>query len=314
MRRMSLSLGDVEAFLTVAETGSFSRSAAKLGLSQPAVTARVRHLEESLGVPLFHRTTRKVTLTALGSRLLSRLDHTMEELRSVLVDLDDEANLRRGRVAVGASATISPDFLGSVISAFGARQPLVQVTLFDDGHALERLLRRDIDVAIIPANPGDDQLSFSPILRDPFLLAVPLSHPLAGRPSAEFLDLAKETFVAPPPESLAWQRLRQAMPSDGADRLSPAHTRNPFAVAAMVRAGLGVGFLPEMLTEVLNLDGIRLLHLDEEGLDREIGTAILRGRAQSPAAVAFIDVVKQSAAERTSARGPSSAGWPVRSH
>jgi len=302
MRRMSLSLGDIEAFLSVAETGSFSRSASHLGLSQPAVTARIRHLEQSLGVPLFHRTTRKVTLTDMGARLRSRVDHTMDELRSVLIDLDDEANLRRGRVAVGASATISPDFLGGVISAFRARQPLVQVTLLDDGHALERLLRRDIDVAIIPSDPADEHVSVTPMLRDPYLLAVPVTHPMARRASVKFSDLIAETFVALPPETEAWRRLADALPEESSGQRSPAQTRNPFAVAAMVRAGLGVGVLPEMLTEVLKLDGIRLLSIDEPGLDREVGTAVLRGRALSPAATAFVEIVKQAAARRNAIR------------
>jgi DNA-binding transcriptional LysR family regulator len=222
----------------------------------------------------------------------------MEELRSFLVDLDDEAKLRRGRVTVGASATISPEFVGGVISAFRARQPLVQIGLFDDGHAVERLVRRDIDVAIIPADPCDDEVSFEGILRDPFILAVPNGHAFASRRSVSFRDLENQSFVAHPPDGPAWKSLEPSAPRARSETIAPVQTRNPFAVLAMVRAGLGVGLIPRMLTEILNLDGVSLVSLDQEGLDREIGIAVLKGRAQSPAVAAFVDVVRQTAMKR----------------
>jgi LysR family transcriptional regulator, carnitine catabolism transcriptional activator len=86
-------------------TGSFNRTGAELGLSQPAVSARILHLEQTVSVPLFDRTTRRVAITAAGERLRVRLDHTMTELRSVIEELRDASNLRRGRrrVAVACS-------------------------------------------------------------------------------------------------------------------------------------------------------------------------------------------------------------------
>ena len=96
MERINLSPAEIDAFLSLAETGSFSRTGAALGLSQPAVSARISHLEQTLGVPLFHRTTRRVTITVTGERLRVRLERAMAELRALTEELREEADLRRG--------------------------------------------------------------------------------------------------------------------------------------------------------------------------------------------------------------------------
>jgi LysR family transcriptional regulator, carnitine catabolism transcriptional activator len=95
MPLINLSPSDLEAFLAVAESGSFSKSAVALGLSQPAISARIKHLEDVLGVILFHRTSRRVAISDSGERLRIRLERTMGELRTLLKEFDAEASLRK---------------------------------------------------------------------------------------------------------------------------------------------------------------------------------------------------------------------------
>src|ERR1700754_2664039 len=139
MLLINVSPSDLEAFLVVAESGSFSRSAATLGLSQPAVSARIKHLEEVLGVTLFHRTSRRVAISESGERLRIRLERTMSELRGLLKEFDAEANLRKGRVKVGASPSIASSFLPETIARFSRRWPDIEITLQDDFYG------RDLD-------------------------------------------------------------------------------------------------------------------------------------------------------------------------
>ena len=300
MLRISLSPTDVEAFLSVAETGSFSRSGKSLGLSQPAVSARIQHLEQVLGVPLFNRTTRRVTLTDAGERLRIRATHTIEELRQLLNEFDDEAHLRRGRVSIGAAATVSSDFLGAAITSFHSLQPRVELTLFDDfyGRALERLTRGEVDFAVLPSEPDNEVISFERLFSDPLRLVVGKKHRLASRRLVHLSDLVHETFVTMPPRCASWDEFSKGLaPNDGSFR--PAlQTRNPFAVLAIIAAGLGIGFLPRMLADTLNLESVVLLPMKEHDLSRDIGITTLKGRALSPAASAFIETLRDVARQR----------------
>ena len=301
MMRISLAPSDLEAFLSVVETGSFSRSAKILGLSQPAVSARIAHLEQVLGVPLFNRTTRRVSSTEAGERLRIRVEHTMQELRDLLVQFDDEAHLRRGRISIGASATISAEFLAGAITRFHHRSPQVEITLYDDfyGRALDRLLKGEVDLAVLPLEPGDDVFRFEKLFSDPLLLVVSQSHRLAGRKEVSLQDLSGENFVTNPPTSASWD----AFVGDGEGRSRATgptlRTRNPFATLAVIKAGFGIGFVPQLLAETLNLQGVALLRMAEADISRDVGIATLKGRAIYPAATAFIETLHKAAADRS---------------
>ena len=299
MKRIGLTPSDLEAFLAVAEVQSFSQAASELGLSQPAVTARIKHLEQVIGIPLFHRTTRRVSLTEAGVRLSHRVESTIRELRSLLVEFDDEANLRRGRVCVGASATLSSGLLVGAIAKFRAQRPHIEISLFDDfyGRALERLERGEVNVAILPYEPRDDAIRFEPLFSDPLVLVVSRDHRLAGRDRVALSDLVGETLVASPPQSPAWEALRELLEENGLEFKPTLKTRNPFALLAMIQADMGIGFVPRMLTETMNMSGVKMIELDQY-IGREIGVAILRGRAISPATAAFVETLRDEVSQR----------------
>src|SRR5258708_17394403 len=164
MLLINVSPADLEAFLAVAEPGSFSRSAALLVLSQPAVAARIKHLEDVLGVTLFHRTSRRVTISESGERLRIRLERTMGELRMLLKEFDDEAGLRKGRVRIGASPSVAASFLPAAISQFNMRWPGIEIALLDDfyGRDLARLSQGEVDFAVIPFDHATEEFHFEP--------------------------------------------------------------------------------------------------------------------------------------------------------
>src|SRR3954468_17118190 len=94
------SLPKLRTFAAVAQNASFRKASEQLNLSQPALSAHIRDLEEALGLPLFHRTTRMVRLTADGERFLVRALRALDEIESGLLELRDQVELQRGRVIV----------------------------------------------------------------------------------------------------------------------------------------------------------------------------------------------------------------------
>jgi DNA-binding transcriptional LysR family regulator len=304
MLRMNLSPADIEAFLSVAETGSFSRSGLDLGLSQPAMSARVQHLEQMLGVKLFHRTTRRVTITDAGERLRVRMQHTMAELRGMLQELDDELHLRRGRISVGASPTVAACFLANVICRFRRDQPDIEMILHDDfyGRALDRVLRGEVDLAVVPFEPDNDLYAFELLFEDRFLLAVPSNHRLATCPRVTLDQLAGETLISMPPQSAAYNTFKRAFAEAGLE-FSPAfQTRNPLTNFALVKAGFGIGFITELLLGTQAMTGIVLVPV-EANLTRNVGIATAQDAVPSPAAQAFCAALRAAATLQRPALG-----------
>jgi DNA-binding transcriptional LysR family regulator len=316
MPRISFSPAEIETFLSLAETGSFSRSAVALKLSQPAVSARILHLEQTLGVPLFHRTTRRVTITAAGERLRVRLDRAIAELRGLVDELRDEANLHRGRLVLGASPSVAAGFLAEAISHFHAEHPEVEIVLHDDffGRALGRLLDGSVDLAIIPFEPTDDALDFELLLTDRFLLAVPPEHELATKRVVRMADLAEQRLITMPSESAAWTTIRRAFEQSGLPFRPSMQTRNSHTIMALVRAGYGVAFVTELLSRTMPCPGIELRQLQGVNLERRVGIITTKGRAMQPAAKAFRDTLRTTArrvASRLSILSPPRSKRPA---
>ncbi len=314
MTRMNLSPAEIETFLSLAETGSFSRTGAALGLSQPAVSARISHLERSVGVPLFHRTTRRVTITSAGERLRIRLEHAMAELRDLLGELRDEADLRRGRVILGASPTVAACFLADAISQFHAENPHIEIVLYDDfyGHELGRVLRGAVDLAVIPFEPDNEAFDFELLFTDRFLLAMPPGHPLASQPKLRLADLAAEPLISLGPQSAAWTAAKRAFDAAGLTFRPAIHTRSPLTSVALVRAGFGLAFVTELLAKTLPIQGVALAQIHGTELNRRIGIITAKGRAMSPAAAALCQVLRGASQHRAGRlpvkRGPRSRG------
>ena len=267
----------------------------ELGLSQPAVSARISHLEQTLGVPLFHRTTRRVTITATGERLRVRLERAVTDLRALTEELREEANLRRGCITIGASPSVAAGFLAVAISLFHTRHPDIEIVLQDDfyGHALDRLLNGVVDLAVIPFEPDNEAFDFELLLTDRFLLAVASEHRLADCPIVTMADVAKEALVSMPPESAAWTTIKRAFERAGLPFRPAIQSRNALTIMALVRAGYGVAFVTDLLAGTLPSPGVTLRDLGSVDLHRRIGVISAKGRALPPAVMAFRALLRE---------------------
>src|SRR5262245_57607847 len=125
----TVSLKHVETFLAILATGSFRAASERLHLSQPAVTAHITQLESALGIPWMNRTTRRLSVTPAGERFRSRAEQTLAELNSVVLELHDEAELKRGRASVACVPTIAAGFLPRALGRFGEKFPGITIKI-----------------------------------------------------------------------------------------------------------------------------------------------------------------------------------------
>jgi LysR family transcriptional regulator, carnitine catabolism transcriptional activator len=298
MKLINIEAADLQSVLAVAELGSFRAAAASLGCSQPAITARIQRVETTLGLRLFHRTTRRVTITEAGERLRVRAERTVSELQAIVQEFNDEAQLKRGRVVLGATSTVAASIIPPAIRLFRQEWPGVEVVVVDDffGRALDRLASGEVDFAVIPFDPEDRQFNFQRLLDDAFMLMVPSNHPLASRRSVTIPDVASYPVLSFPMQSTAWGTIARSFAEAGLSYEPVAITRNILSLTAMVRAGLGIAFLAQLVTSQLDLTNLRLLPVRDKGAVRQIGIATVRGRALPPAAQAFVKLLRARSA------------------
>ncbi len=290
---INLSPADLDAFISVADTGSFRRSAELLHVSQPTISARIRHLEDALMVKLFHRTTRRVVITEAGERLRARVERMVIETRALVKEFREEANLQHGRIVIGASPSVASGFLPRVIRAFRARWPDIDVELVDDifGQALDRVKTGEVDLAVCPYASVDKTYICEPLFTDSFQLLVPADHRLTELDKITLADFADEKLIAIPPESAAWATFRAAYTSAGQDFAPNLMTRYASTMVALVREKLGVGLLSGLDAENLNMNDLVLLPVRGVDLSRNIGIVRVNDQEMSAAAEAFRDLL-----------------------
>lgn len=299
---MEINIGpsELETFIAVAEFGSFSKAAARLGLSQPTVTNRIQKLESTLGLPLFNRTTRRVTTTEAGERLRLRAEHTVAELKALVQDFRDEIALRHGRVALVATPAVSATVLPRVIRHFLKRHPGVNLTLHDEFalKALARISAQEFDFAVVPyTDPGTD-FEFEPLFSDEFFLVVPREHPLAKANKVDFADISRYPLLSRPPGSAIRTTLTEEFSKRNL-RFEPAfESTSLFTLLGLVEAGLGLSLLPQMITPRLNLNAVKMVRIGGTGIFRQIGIMKLRQRRLSPSAAAFARALRSILRDR----------------
>lgn len=278
----------LDAFLTVAQTGSFSRAAESLHLSQPAVSKRVAALEAHFGVTLFDRIGRHTTLTEAGRTLLPysrRMLWEMEDSRRALSKLSDRV---AGRLSLGTSHHIGLHRLPGILRAFSLSYPDVELDLHfqDSEQACAQVEHGDLEVAVVTLPPENrPSLKMLEIWPDPLSIVVAVDHPLAARDPVSVHDLSHHSAILPDIGTYTRSLIEQALA--GVDAL-PARTlvtNYMETIRMLVGIGLGWSALPRTL---LN-DQLTVLDMPELKLERRLGAVWHAQRSLSNAAMAFLD-------------------------
>jgi DNA-binding transcriptional LysR family regulator len=196
--QLSMELQELRCFLAVAEELNFNRAAERLHMTQPPLTRAIAKLEHRLGARLFARTTRRVSLTEAGSKLMKvavpLLQHADEAARFVRHAVAD----RTRKLTVGSTVIGLFTVVPKILASFRKANPGIEVDVSElpTDSLIESLVRAEIDVGFILTPAAHPQLEMRPIFRDRMRLAVPADHPLVkrGRP-ASLQGFANETFI-----------------------------------------------------------------------------------------------------------------------
>ncbi|RUQ08617.1 LysR substrate-binding domain-containing protein [Curtobacterium sp. HSID17257] len=274
---MDVDLRQLRAFLAVADELHFGRAAERLRIAQPALSQQIRRTERDLGVDLFVRTSRSVALTAAGRVLQGRARSLLDQAAR---DVDEVVRVGRGeagRLDVGFVVSALP--LGPIerVQAFRQQYPLVRVELTEgySSSLLARIVRGELDLAVLRDPDPDLAVRFLPFRRERFVAAVPHGHRLAERASIRGTELVDDPFVFFPAVAGAVATERNLAPVvvEGRRPEVVQEATTWATVLHLVGAGLGVTVAPESAT-LAAPDTVVLLPLQDDPARSELVWAV----------------------------------------
>lgn len=182
-------------FLSVAKVGNFTRAAAEVGISQPALSRSIQKLETTIGEPLFERQPRGVKLTEIGSFLLVRANQIRDLVDDTFAELNEASN--RGQIRLAVIPTIAPYLLPTVLRRFGKRHSEIKIQVQEDTtQNIVRLCKDgDIDVAIVALPINEKYLEVEPLFEEELILVIPKGHSLESKRRIRLADIQEFPFI-----------------------------------------------------------------------------------------------------------------------
>lgn len=315
---MNLSSRQIQAFIALTESLSFTRAAAQCHLSQPAFSALIRSLEEGLGLRLFDRSTRHVSLTSEGEDFLVAAKRIRAEMDAALSSMRSTASLERGRVSIALLPSLAAGWLPDVLKPYRDQHPGVEINIADvlSEPCIERVASGKADFALAAVRVDTPELRAEPFCSDDFYLVCRLDHPLAQTPlpgtsptrgtrgtgsrsartSAQLRTLAAWPFIHMARHSSVRQYLEAAFHPQNMHTVMEVEQLS--TVAGMVLAGLGISVVPALTLFHFEHPQLTTRPLHLPGLTRQIFLVRRRDRGLSVAAQSLYEHVTRHRPQR----------------
>jgi LysR family carnitine catabolism transcriptional activator len=288
---MAATLRQLRAYSLLLRERNFTRAAAAMHLSQPAFSALIGGLEQSLGVRLFDRSKRHVAPTVEGADFEPAARRVLAEFDTAIAGIHDRAMLRRGRVSLALLPSLAAGWLPDVLARYRSSYPGITVDVADvlSEACIELVTTMRADFALAAVRVETPELQAEVFCTDDFHLVCRTDHPLAAVKAIRPRDLAAWPFIHLSRSSSVRQYLDAAFHPQAMDTVMEVDQLA--TVMGMVRAGLGISVVPALALFHFQQPEIatRAVHLP--GLARRIYLVRRRDRSLSLAAQALHDLV-----------------------
>ncbi|MDY6321483.1 MAG: LysR substrate-binding domain-containing protein [Succinivibrio sp.] len=235
-----------QAFLRIVETGSFTRAAAALKVTQSAVSQAVSALEEDLQLKLLNRSRGGVSLTPDGKALFPYIERICYETRSLSEHAREIRGLETGTIRIGTMGSVSAHWLPSLIAAFQQHYPKIEFTILQGDYLsiAEWVRQGAADFGFVNSRAIKGLRTF-PVKSGRMLAVLPPGHPLSTRETVPLAELAKERFILL--EEGGYSEPLRAFEKEGLTPDIRYTIHDDYAIMNMVEAGLGVSMLAELM-------------------------------------------------------------------
>lgn len=286
-----MDLRQLKYFLAVSQLGSVTRAAEQCYVAQPAISIAIQNLEEELGVRLFERSHKKVSLTSTGQVFLLRVEDILERVDNSVKEMADFRNLQRGIIRIGISTMLGAILFPYILSKFNEEYPQIELIVVEEGAlTLASLLDKgELDVGIMVVSERLPQQEMIPLLKSEIFVCFAPDNPLSERERITFPRLKDQKFILFKEGTVSRQLI---LGECERHEITPkiVFSSNQIAtIQSLVELGVGVGFLLEQLVQ--NNPRIAYRRLARP-LYLEAGLVWNRNRYLSHSAQAFIDAIR----------------------
>jgi len=292
---INFDLNDLLSFRAVAELSSFRKAAESVHLSQPAFSRRIDKLEQALEVRLLERTTRRVTLTAVGRDFERKVRELLDDLDATLLGIRGVAVTRMGEVTVACVPSTVNYYLSHVIGRYHERSPKVRVKVLDAGanEVLAAVARGEADFGLNFIGAQEGELEFKPLVEERFVAACRRDHPLAKLRRVSWAQLSDHDYISVGRTSGNRVLLDQALAGVAGRPQAIYETQHVTTMLGLVEAGLGVAAVPSMAMPASDHPLLVSVPLIDPVVTRKVGLIRRRGRSLSPAAQQLYDLFSE---------------------
>ena len=284
----------LQTFLLVGEYSSFRIAAEKSFRSQSAVSAQIRQLEDQLGVPLFHRTTRSVRLTEEGQQLLDCAQRALLEVEMGLRKIRESADMRKGKVSLSCSPTIAETRLARVLAAFEGEYPGIEVSVRElaSEQIFDSVRRREVDFGIGP-EIDTSEFQFESLLDDAFYALVPKRMLETDKDTITLSSLAELPLLVLN-QATAMRNMIEEVMKEKRLRFSLRYEFTQVqTLISMASTGLGAAILPGVALPSKINSNTHVLRIVNPSMSRRVAVITAKGQALSPASLRLVELLKQ---------------------
>ena len=295
-----MELRQLRYLVALADERHFTRAAEREHVAQPALSQQIRRLEEETGLALVERTTRQVTITEAGAMLVGRARRILAELDAAQSELQGLRGIQTGKVTVGTLHTMGPVDVSLALAIFHEQHPGIELTVREQSsEELAEMLRIDeLDLAFLSVTERIEShgLGLHQLVSEELVAVLPANHPLAGRAAVRMRELTNEQFISYREGSRLRELLEAAGHEAGFVPQVKLESNESQRIRRLVARGMGVAILPRSDAEGPG-DEIAVLPLTEPALRRDITLAWRADRRHAPAAVAFLELARETFAQ-----------------
>ncbi|MBV6305624.1 LysR family transcriptional regulator [Candidimonas humi] len=305
---MNIRVRQIEGFLAIADTLSFSRAAEKIGMTQPAFSQMLRDLENTLGLKLIDRTTRRVNLTLSAQQLLAQMRQAISDLNGIRRNAQALARLEQGQLAIGVLPSLAGGVFVESLAQFSDLYPgvAIQVRENHNAHIIGQLTQHEVELAICTYNASAPTLSFEELFIDELVCVMREHHALARRKRIEWRRFSTQPVVLVSASSIINEIVRANLREFAEGKSAEYETLNMTTALNMARANLGVTLIPRVALPELNMKGLTYRPIGQPRPTRQVGIYRRAGQTLSPAAEKFRELL----IERLQRPGHTGAHWP----
>jgi DNA-binding transcriptional LysR family regulator len=296
----------LKAFIAVAELNSFSLAASQLHLTQPAISKRIKGLEEQLNSPLFDRHNRSLSLTNTGHSLLPKAREIVQLVGDTQLSIKNLNHQVEGRLQLGTSHHIGLHRLPPYLKSFVAQYPKAELNLSFMGSesAYQAIAQRQVELALTTLEASDvsedlpEGITSEVLWQDKMVFVCAANHALSKIPTPTLKDLSIYPAILPETNTITFKLLAEQFKQQNLVLNAPMPTNYLETIKMLVSVGLGWSLLPESMLDTSiekpEEAGLVTINIDNIKLVRPLGILHLKGRTLSNAAKAFIALIKPS--------------------